>query len=118
MMRADFLFLLAYPLFIVVFLISDLRTSLIFALVTAGANLILSYLPKIIVQKNSYSRRKSIGDQVLRDQNAFENEKRPSPKSEDDDWEQVSSEPYSRVATKSTSKNDYDGFIGFFHPFA
>ena len=96
----------------------DVRTIVVRALVTGVAITLLSYLPNLLILTSSYSRRKSIRDQVLRDQEAFDKQKRPSPKSEDDDWEQVSSETPSKVATKKTSKSDYDGFIGFFHPFA
>ena len=112
-MRSSSLSLLAVsPFFIMIFSL----TSLSVALVAAPLITFISYT--IIVQKNSYSRRKRIRDQVLRDQQAFDNEKRPSPKSEDDDWEQIPSKISSKAATKKTSKSDYDGFIGFFHPFA
>lgn len=106
-MWAGFFFLLAYsPIFVTVVLVAAVGLAC------------LSYLPKFLVQNKSKSRRKPILDRVLRDQEAFDNEKRPLPKSEDDDWEQVSSETSSKAAAKAPLRSDYNGFIGFFHPFA
>ena len=115
MMREDLLLLLAVSsCFIIVFFLSNITLGL----ASFIGPVITLAVYGFIIQSNSDSRRKSIRAQVLRDQEAFDNEKRPSPKSEDDDWEQISSEISSRAATKKTSKSDYDGFIGFFHPFA
>lgn len=118
MMLAGFLFLLAFSLFFIIIFMSNAWISTGIALVPAMAITFLWRLPRILVEENSDSRRKSIRDQVLRDQKAFDNEKQPSPKSEYDDWERITSETSSRAATTKPSKSDYDGFIGFFHPFA
>ena len=116
-MRTDLLSLLAVsPFIILVFFLSNIRTTLQVVLITGPVLTMLSW--QLLVQRNSYSRRKPIRDQVLRDQQAFDSQRRPSAKSEDDDWEQVPSKTFSKIATKKTPEKDYDGFIGFFHPFA
>ena len=73
---------------------------------------------KFFILRTSKTRQKTIRESVARDQEAFEAEKRSSPKSEDGDWEKVQATEKQSEHYVSSAYNDYDGFIGFFHPFA
>ncbi|KAL9125585.1 MAG: hypothetical protein Q9217_005235 [Psora testacea] len=78
----------------------------------------LYFILRNALQRISTSRRNLIRQAVNRDQEAFEAGEKLSQKSEGDDWVNVQSDRAKSAKNGRLKKNDYCGFIGFFHPFA
>lgn len=75
-----------------------------------------------VIQKRTRSRRKYIVSRVAADEEEFQSKRaRSSPRTqtEDEDWEKV--ETYGTGSTGgakvSGSQDEWNGIIGFFHPF-
>lgn len=82
---------------------------------------ILRYLLRIAgnhLRRRTRARRQLILDRVKEDEEQLSSTTRPSPRSEDEDWERVESHA-ANTAVKGEIRQDkdYAGVIGFFHPF-
>ena len=66
------------------------------------------------IGKKSHPQRKALSDVVSQNKREFGAGSKSSPMSDDGEWEHVGKE-----ATQDNKLDtNYDGFIGFFHPFA
>ena len=82
------------------------------------AHTLLCTILRHIILRASVTRRKLIRESVANDQEAFETKKRLSPKSEDGDWEKIQTADGQSTQQVTSVDSDFDGVIGFFHPFA
>lgn len=104
----------------------------VFALVVASA--LLPSIPLFIlrlalrnvgwfVQRRTRSRREEIASRVQAEEKELASKRTTSPtqtQTVDEDWEKVDSSSSSlgtAGSNKTTGDEDWDGFIGFFHPF-
>ncbi|KAL9098249.1 MAG: hypothetical protein Q9163_006060 [Psora crenata] len=70
------------------------------------------------IRRSTYSRRQAIGNAIDSNKEDFETGQKRSPSSEDEDWENIQGEGATLVKHGRPVKSNYNGFIGFFHPFA
>ena len=70
------------------------------------------------LRRKTQSRRQMILAQVRAEQKAYLLSKgRPSPKSDDEDWEKVESQVSGKSKSGVKRDDEWSGIIGFFHPF-
>lgn len=70
------------------------------------------------LRRISRSRRQMILAQVKTEQKAYSLSKgKPSPKSDDEDWEKVESQISQERVSGVMGDDKWSGIIGFFHPF-
>lgn len=70
------------------------------------------------LRRRTRSRRQMILTQVKAEQKAYSLSKgRPSPKSDDEDWEKVESQVSWETKSGVKVNEEWSGIIGFFHPF-
>ena len=70
------------------------------------------------LRRKSCSRRHTIAAQVKAEQKAYSLSKgRPSPKSDDEDWEKVDRQVSWKTSSGVKGDDEWSGIIGFFHPF-
>ena len=67
--------------------------------------------------KKSSERRKALLLKVKLDEEHDTGKTRPSPKSDDGDWEKVDSDVSGTVQNGQKVDDNWEGLIGFFHPF-
>ncbi|OJJ47493.1 hypothetical protein ASPZODRAFT_64276 [Penicilliopsis zonata CBS 506.65] len=105
--------------------------SLVTSLVLVGAlNLIppvAIYTPKLLlrsigclIQKRTKSRREFILGRVRAEQEEYLAKQAKSslrPPADDEDWEKVDSSSDKTTGNKTGGDDDWDGIVGFFHPF-
>ncbi|KAG8527941.1 uncharacterized protein KY384_006857 [Bacidia gigantensis] len=70
------------------------------------------------INHESSARRTSIRASVTRELASLDGQATRSPNSSNGDWERVSNDSEKSGEVAPLSKEGYDGFIGFFHPFA
>lgn len=67
--------------------------------------------------KKSSERRKALLLKVKLDEEHDTNKNRSSPKADDGDWEKVDSDVSGTVPNGQKADDNWEGLIGFFHPF-
>ena len=71
-----------------------------------------------IILRKSFPRRKVLIETVKKNKEELTHTKRHSPNSDDGDWEHVGPSFGKPLQRKISPETGFDGFIGFFHPFA
>lgn len=99
---------------------------LILVSLLAPALVALLFLPKTLhlvaglvgqhLRRSSRTRRELLLARVENETKAYEAEGK-SKKKEDDDWEQVGGTPPSSAVKGDQADSEWDGIVGFFHPF-
>ena len=69
------------------------------------------------LRRKTAARRKSILAQVQLEEESFQSQERFSPNSDDGDWERVESHAAGTASNGGQAEKDWQGVIGFFHPF-
>jgi hypothetical protein len=70
------------------------------------------------LQRRTSKRRELIASRVRSEQEAYEAALKGSPKVEDEDWEQIESYAAGTAPNGESPRDvEWDGVVGFFHPF-
>lgn len=93
--------------------------SILIALVLASKQL-TAFVGTLIggrLRQKTSARREAILAAVTREDEEHALRERVSPKSEDGDWEKVEGYAAGSVANGEKADHDWEGVVGFFHPF-
>lgn len=70
-----------------------------------------------VLIKKSSKHRKELLAKIKQDEEHETSKTRLSPKSDDGDWEKVESDASGTVSNRQKADDNWEGIIGFFHPF-
>ena len=74
---------------------------------------------RLLIDRTSSPHRKSLLLSVQKNKEEYNSQKTHSPKSDDSEWEHVRESATSKTKAPQIPKDtSFDGFVGFFHPFA
>lgn len=69
------------------------------------------------LKRKTSARRRSILLQVQLEEESFQTQERYAARSDDEDWERVESYKAGTASNGGRAYKDWEGVIGFFHPF-
>lgn len=85
------------------------------------------FLPKTIrflgelvgyqLRRSSRTRRELLLARVATEQRAYEADKKKDKKKEEDDWEEIEASTVGSAVNGGKADKDWNGIVGFFHPF-
>ncbi len=87
---------------------------------TIAAPFIVHYIGQTIgwyLRRRTSARRDLIFARVKVEEDDYKSKKRRSPKYEDEDWERVESYTAGIAKNGEKANDDWEGMVGFFHPF-
>ena len=95
-------------------------TVLAIALAISAARWLTKYAGQTIgwyLRQRTSARRGTILAKVKAEDKDYRSNDRLSPKSDDEDWEKVESYVAGSAKNRDIGADDWEGVVGFFHPF-
>lgn len=97
-----------------------LAVSVTVASILIAAPFVIRFVGQTIgwyLHRKTSSRRELIIARVKVEEDEYRAKERKSPKSEDEEWERIESHGARTPKTGDKANAEWDGVIGFFHPF-
>jgi alpha-1,2-mannosyltransferase len=70
-----------------------------------------------LIERKARGRRELIRSRVRVEEEEYRSSRHKSTRAEDDDWEKIEGHGLGSATNGDTGEGDWEGIVGFFHPF-